>query len=68
MDDPFREERRTPRRLPDPVCPQCHAALVCVTVRTSHVVGYRCNACDETWDVPKPDLSVTSPNIPTVRR
>lgn len=49
------DERRSPDRLPDPVCPQCQAALVRVTARTEQVLGYRCSACDETWIVKKPE-------------
>jgi tRNA(Ile2) C34 agmatinyltransferase TiaS len=60
-------ERRGPHRLPDPVCPQCQAALVRVTVRTAQVVGYRCRACDETWNVPKPELP-TAGATPTLSR
>jgi transposase-like protein len=55
------EERRSLHRLPDPVCPQCQAALVRVTVRTALVVGYRCNACDETWNVDKPESPPSDP-------
>ena len=43
------------------MCPQCQTALVRVTVRTSEVVMYRCNACDETWNVPKPIEPIEPP-------
>jgi transposase-like protein len=62
MDVPSREERRSPNRLEDPLCPQCDAALVRVTARTSEVIGYRCSACDETWNVAKPAPPVDRPD------
>jgi ssDNA-binding Zn-finger/Zn-ribbon topoisomerase 1 len=61
------EERRSPHRLPDPVCPQCQAAMVRVTVRTELAVGYRCRACDETWIVQKPESSAAAASITLIR-
>jgi hypothetical protein len=63
MDAPS-PDRRGPDRLPNPSCPQCHGALVRVTIRTGDVVGYRCKACDETWNVPKPERPAPSAGAP----
>jgi hypothetical protein len=61
MQLPWRKERRNPGRSADPLCPQCQGALVRVTVRTAEVLMYRCDACDEAWNVPKPVVSTDDP-------
>ena len=51
------DDRRQPNRLPDPACSKCLAppARVKVISRTDDVVHFRCQACDHTWSLPKPN-------------
>jgi len=49
-------ERRSPNRLPTPVCSDCQtAANVRAVTRVDYAVYFRCVRCGTTWGERKPD-------------
>lgn len=50
-------DRRQPNRLTDPSCPRCFAPpdRVKAFSRTDATISFKCQTCEHTWSLPKPN-------------